>query len=153
MIMTKTLEKYSKNWNFMDERGVFPPINNENFPAGFFSIIGLFSEDANYNLKDCYVEDDKLFINGCSNEKQNAFMLRYNYGEEKCLVVAKVEFIHKRKGKMTELYRILKLIQRKYNTGPIVIECVNTEAMREWCTKNGFKEHETIKRNYIQTKI
>lgn len=89
---------------------------------------------------------------GYSNGKKNELMLRYNSGADKCLVVARVEFIHKRKGKMTELYRILKLIQRKYHTGPIVIEAVLTEEMKSWCEKNNFYEDEFLKRNYIQPK-
>ena len=54
------------------------------------------------------------------------------------LVVARVEFIHKREGKMTELYRILKSIRKKYHLKPIIIESCITEASINWCKKNGF---------------
>ena len=134
--MKKTLEKYDKDWNFMSTKEFYAPINKKSFPIAFFSIIGLFSEDANLNLKNCYVDHDRLFIEGGSGQKRNELMLRYNSGSENNLVVARIEFIHKRKGKMTELYRILKLIQRKYHTGPIIIEAVMTEEMKAWCLKN-----------------
>lgn len=51
---------------------------------------------------------------------------------------------------MTELYRILKRIQKKYHTGAIEIESVQTDEMKAWCIKNNF--HETFPRSkcYIE---
>lgn len=60
--MAKTLEVYSSDWDFMDVKGFYPPINKKNFPIAFFTIISLFSEDANFNLKECYVQYNRLFI-------------------------------------------------------------------------------------------
>ena len=56
---------------------------------------------------------------------------------------------HQRKGKMTELYRILKRIRHKYHTGPIVIESVQSKEMEEWCIKNKFVKYGG---NYYQPK-
>mgnify|MGYP003296011296 CR=1 FL=1 len=42
--MAKTLKEYSKDWDFMDTKDFYPPINKKNFPIAFFSIISLFSE-------------------------------------------------------------------------------------------------------------
>ena len=81
--MAKTLKEYSKDWDFMDTKDFYPPINKKNLPIAFFSIISLFSEDANFNLKQCYVNCDKLFVSGYSNGKRNELMLRYNLGVEK----------------------------------------------------------------------
>ena len=146
----KTLEIYDKAWDFKVNRDWSDNINDKTFPVPFFSIVGLFAEDANYDLRECYVHKNRLFIKGYVKGEKNELMLRYNSGSEKMLVVARVEFVHKRKGKMTELYRILKRIQRKYHTGPIMIECVLTEEMKMWCLKNKFKEDEFAKGNYIQ---
>lgn len=148
----KTLETYDKDWDFKANREWKENINSKTFPTPFFSIVGLFAEDANYDLRECYAHLNRLFIKGCVKGERNELMLRYNSGTENMLVVARVEFIHKRKGKMTELYRILKKIQRKYHTGPIMIECVLSEEMKMWCQKNKFREDEFSKGNYIQQK-
>ena len=134
--MKKSLNLYDNMWDFMDVQGDLPAINIENFPIAFFSLISLFAEDADFNLEECYVDRGCLFISGCCNGERNELMLRYKYYN--ALVVARVHFIHKRKGKMTELYRILNLIRRKYNTGPIVIESASTNEMVAWCKKQGF---------------
>lgn len=148
--MAKSLEKYDKSWDFCSQSDVLGNVNKKTFPIPFFSIIGLFAEDANYELRECHVQGHRLFIRGYTRGKANELMLRYNYGCEKMLVVARIEFIHKRKGKMTELYRILKRVQRKYHTGPIVIESVQTEEMKAWCLKNNFKEMANRESCYIQ---
>lgn len=148
--MTKELKLYTENWNFMDTTGLYPSMSGKNFPIAFFSIISLFAEDADFNLEKCYVDRERLFIDGESNEESNELMLRYNYGANNSLVVARVGFIHKREGKMTELYRILMLIQQKYHTGPIVIESVLTEEMHSWCEKNDFYKDEIREGNFIQ---
>lgn len=148
--MANTLEKYKQNWDFSDKNNVYKKINKQTFPIPFFSIIGLFAEDANYDLRQCYVNHERLFIKGYSKGKQNELMLRFNYTSENNLVVARVEFIHQRKGKMTELYRILKRIQHKYHTGSIIIESVQTAEMKAWCTKNNFVEMEDRTECYLQ---
>lgn len=149
--MAKTLEKYDMDWDFKVKKGMPGYINKKNFPVPFFSIIGLFAEDANYELRECYVDRERLFISGYTKGESNTLMLRYNCGENNNLVVARVEFIHKRKGKMTELYRILKKIRRKYHTGPIMIESVMTEEMKEWCLKNNFYEDKCMRRCFFES--
>lgn len=136
--MANTLEKYKNDWYFMPEIKGADGINRRNFPIPFFQIVGLFAEDANYELRECYVDSNRLFIEGYTKGKKNQLMLRYNNGEKNNLVVARIEFIHQRKGEMTELYRILKRIQHKYHTGDIIIESVQTPEMEEWCIKNKF---------------
>lgn len=148
--MAKTLEKYDEDWDFIGKSKMLENIKKQNFPIPFFSIIGLFAEDANYELRECYVHHNRLFIKGCTNGKENELMLRYNYGVDNNLVVARIGFIHQRKGKMTELYRILKKLQRKYHTGPIIIESVQTEEMEAWCLKNSFVEMEYRESCFIQ---
>lgn len=152
VIMARTLEKYNENWDFIRESKMWESISKKNFPIPFFSIIGLFAEDANYELRDCYVQHNRLFIKGYTNGKQNELMLRFNYGVDNNLVVARIEFVHQRKGKMTELYRILKRTQRKYHTGAIIIEAVQTEEMEAWCLKNGFVKMEHTNSCFIQMK-
>ena len=75
--------------------------------------------------------------------------MRYNAGLDHRLVVASVQFIHRRSGYMTELFSILKQIRRAYSTGPIVIESVLSTEMEAWCKKNGFKADPVNQGNFI----
>ena len=114
------------------------PVNASTFPQEFYEIIALFSEDCNFNLKKIYTSFDRLFIEGCSsgkNTSSNKLMLRFGNRQ---LIVANIQFIHKRQGKMTALYGILKRIRRKYKLEPIMIECVGTPEIINWCEKNNF---------------
>jgi hypothetical protein len=147
---------FDREWYSLKDRNFdfFYPKYCENssntFPIPFFQIVGLFAEDCSYNLKDCYINKSRLFIKGYEKESSCELMLRFSSYENR-LVVARVEFIHKRQGKMTELYRILKMIQKKYKAGKIVIESVGTEEMEAWCKKKKFaKEHEHSS-NYVET--
>jgi hypothetical protein len=124
-------------------------VDKRNFPTAFFPIVGIFSEDCNFKLKKCYSSMNRLFVDGYFKGKSCELMLRYaGYYNE--LIVARVEFIHRRRGKMTELYRILKLIQKEYKTGRIVIESVQTDEMKNWCIKNGFIEDQCRPMCYIE---
>lgn len=114
-------------------------INNENCPVILFDIISLFARDCDYKLNECYLDSKRLFINGIYRKEKSELMLRFA-GVNNELVVARVCFINRRCGNMTELYKILKYIQKKYKTGKIVIESVMTEEMKQWCEKNGFKK-------------
>lgn len=123
-------------------------LNINNFPQCFFSIVALFAEDSNYNLEEITVMNGNLIIKGY-NGQINELYLRYCYNHnEISLVVARVQFINKRKGNMTKLYNILKNIQKKYSLKAIMIECVSTESMMSWCLKNNFVED--IPKNYIE---
>lgn len=117
--------------NYKGEKG----INESTFPQEFFEIVSLFAEDCNFCLKRLYVHCNRLFIEGQSRGKSNFLMLRF--GDQR-LVVANIQFIHQRQGKMTQLYKILKKIRKKYGLKPIKIESCQTEASRSWSIKNGF---------------
>lgn len=126
-------------------------VDKRNFPTAFFPIVGLFAEDCNFKLKKCYSSMQRFFVGGYSKGEECELMLRYGgYCNE--LVVARIEFIHKRQGKMTELYRILKMIQKEYKTGKIIIESVETDEMENWCIKNGFVEDQNRSKCFIDTK-
>ncbi|WP_417202670.1 hypothetical protein [Acetoanaerobium sticklandii] len=112
-------------------------ICNRNCPVIFFDIISLFARDCDYKLKECHVDAKRLFITGINKKDKNELMLRYA-GDRNELIVARICFIEQRQGKMTELYTILKRIQKKYKTGKIIIESVMTEGMEQWCIKYGF---------------
>lgn len=150
--MVKRLENYKENWNFKASKEFERFIHKDTCPVAFFSIISLFAEDVNYEIKECYVECNRLFIRGRTNGKDNQLLLRYNYSEENMLVVARVEFVHKRKGNMTKFYEILRKIQQKYHTGPIMIENVSSEEMEAWCFKNKFYEDKIFRNCYWQPK-
>lgn len=148
-IIMKMLEEYREPWDYFSERKDFA-LNKNTFPIAFFEIIGLMAEDANYNLLACYADKNRMFIEGKIGEEKNELMLRYNCERDNRLVVARIRFIHRRAGKMTELYRILKIIQQKYHTGKIEIESVQTDEMEAWCIKNGFREIEQKEGCYIE---
>lgn len=107
----------------------------ENFPQEFFSIVAILANDCNYNLNALYIHLNKLYISGCFKEKRNDFMLRFGNNQ---LIVARVEFIHQRNGYMTNLYKILQSIRKKYKLDPIIMEQCITEGSKGWVTKNGF---------------
>lgn len=114
-------------------------INIDNFPVDISKIIKLFSCDCNGNIYECRTQWKRLLIKGYDNDNYCELMLRYD-GYDNQLVVAKVQFVNRRKGKMSELYKILREIQVSYKTGKIVIESVSTEEMASWCNKNGFEK-------------
>ncbi len=111
-------------------------------PTAFFEIVSLFAEDCENNLYYCYVQGNRLFIKGIFNRDENDLMIRYGEGISE-LIVARVEFINKRKGNMTKLYQMLQKIQKQYNTGRISIECAHTPEIKNWCKKHGFVEEGT----------
>lgn len=121
------------SWSF-DVKGM-PAINSKTFPAAFFPVIGVMVEDCNYHIRKCYSSQDRLFFEGYYSHHFSELMLRY--GRSK-LVVARIEFAHKRSGNMTKLFEVLKHIKRSYHLDKIVIESVQTDEMRRWCKKNNF---------------
>lgn len=115
-------------------------INTSNFPQPFFSIVALFAEDSKYNIAVLHSQYGILFIkSGYEAENEatfNELMLKHKNGD---LIVARVQFIHQRKGNMTRLFEILKKIKNEYGLNRIIIESARTEAMQCWCNKNGLK--------------
>ena len=124
-------------------------INKNNFPQEFFSIIAIFEEDCDFNVREIRSDMQRLFIAGQNSrgDKRNELMLRY--GDEE-LIVARVGFVHTRQGNMTRLYKILKQIKRKYKLKKIIIECCVTKASVDWCEKNGFVKINKNSTSYIE---
>lgn len=124
-------------------------INRKNFPQEFFSIIAIFEEDCNFNVKEIRSDMQRLFIVGQNSkgDKRNELMLRYGNNE---LIVARVQFIHTRQGNMSRLYKILKQIKKKYRLNKIVVECCVTDASVSWCKKNGFTKINEAETSYIE---
>ena len=118
-------------------------INYTKWNISFFNIVALFADDSNFSINKCYIGFENLFIEGKSRGKVCELMLRLPEGEKDPIVVARVEFMHKRCGNMSKLYMLLKRIQKKFKLGPIIIESVSSEAMRNWCQKNGFTRIKT----------
>ena len=119
-------------WSYTKDT-IFGPIKSKNFPSAFFSIIGIMAEDCNYHIKNCYGSDRRLFFEGYYNKHYSTLMLRYGRSE---LVVANIQFAHRRSGNMTKLFEVLKHIKRAYHLDKIVIESVQTDEMSAWCKKN-----------------
>ena len=112
-------------------------INASNFPQHFFSIVALFAEDCSYKIDDLLSENGILFISGSNDVGRNELMLKYMSNGD--LIVARVQFITRNKGKMTKLFEILKNLREMYGLNRIVIESALTEEMQNWCIKNGFQ--------------
>ncbi len=119
------------SWDYDTDFTCFEAINSQNFPVAFFSVIGIMSEDCDYHINDCYSQRSRLFFRSDDSE----LMLRYGSSE---LVVARIEFVHKRAGNMTRLFEVLKHIKQIYNLDKIVIESVQSNEMKAWCKKNNF---------------
>lgn len=110
-------------------------ISKSNFPQAFFQLLAIFVEDSNYHLTKCYATNGILYVEGNYRGKRNELMLRYGTNAHQ-LIVARIAFIHKRKGNMTKLFYMLKRIKRHYGTGPIVIEAACSPEIKQWCEKN-----------------
>lgn len=54
------------------------------------------------------------------------------------LTVSRVCFIHRRSGTMTEVADYLEDFCRTHHIPELVIQCVETPEMVNWCKKNGF---------------
>ncbi len=122
-------------WSYKPSSEKFEPINLQNFPAAFFSVVGIMAEDCNYHISKCYSDGRSLFVEGYYRKHPSELMLRY--GKSK-LVVARIKFAHQRAGNMTRLFEVLKHIKRSYHLEKIVIESVLTDEMRAWCQKHKF---------------
>ena len=125
----------NETFNYFSNNG--DNITKTNCPQEFFPIIAIFAEDSNFELKTLYTQPHKLFIKGKNsrNTKTCELMLRIINNQ---LIVARIEFINKRKGNMTRLYNVLKRIKRKYKLSNIQIENCNSEEITNWCIKNKF---------------
>lgn len=124
-------------------RGILSGLKDTILPGKYFPIIDFIARDTNYNLDSCYIMNDRLFMEKWTDGGKMECMLRFNsgfLGYKKCIVVARIEFINKRCGNMSNLYQILKKYQAEHSTGPIVIESIVSDEMRSWCAKYGFVE-------------
>jgi len=145
-------EKAGKDFFFLSQQdrtdsfdffyGLYPEfLNTSNFPQQFFPIVSLFAEDSNYNITKLHTENGKLFLKSDyeteTETKINELMLRYRANGN--LIVARVQFIHQRVGKMTKLFELLKNIKSEYGLDRIIIESVQSESMYCWCLKNKLK--------------
>ena len=124
-------------------------INNKTFPQEFFMIVGLFAKDCRYKLCKCYCHYNRLFIEGRYNGRPCELMLRIRPGHDFGLVIARVQFIHQRKGNLTKLIEILEDIRKANSLGDIMIENVSTPEMKSWIKKNGWIALNRWSGNYI----
>ena len=125
------------------------PFDWNSFPQAFFPIIGIFGRDSCFHIQGCWSNGRTLNIETAYRGKTGHLYMHYNAIPDHRLIVSSIEFIHKHKGQMTELFSVLKEIRRVYRTGPIVIECVLTNSMQEWCKKNGLSRLQGESNSYI----
>ena len=136
----------TKNYNNFDFFSNKQPLNTSNFPQHFFAIAALFAKDCNYHISNFDTQNGILSISGHYKGKGNELMLRFRHNGS--LVVARIKFINQRKGYMTELFKIIKKVRRRYGLKSIVIESVHSDSMENWCKKNNFKASSIHPENY-----
>lgn len=115
-------------------------IHPEWFPACLEPIVSLFAEDCDGELDRVNLDMSRLFIAGHDEKgNENELMLRLNSASGG-LVVARIQFIHRRCGYMTRLQDILLQIAKEDGVEEIKIEAVQTKEMLAFCQKNGYRD-------------
>lgn len=136
-------------------------INVIAFPTNYEPLIDLMKSDIiqwvkeeryrrqlGLQIGEVYIDKGRLFIQSFDHDGNlvNELMIRSLYkgldNEGKMLnsvVVARVQFLNRRKGMMTKLYELLeKHVNDMVDLDSICIESVVTLEMEAWCIKNGF---------------
>ena len=128
---------------------VSPGLTKSRFPVCFFRIVSLFASDCKNQITSLHIMQNTLFIEGSYKGEQNELMLRYGYADNNIgFVIARIQFINQKKGYLSELITILEDIKNQYNLGEIMIECANTNEIKNWLKKNNWVEYR-CKNNYI----
>ena len=107
------------------------------FPSFLDEVLFLFKQDAD-KIDSVYINMGRLFIRGYNTAgDEDELMLRLPTYSTK-LVVARIAFINRRKGFMGNLYTILQKAAKEIGANEIVIECVLSDEMKNWCDKYHF---------------
>jgi hypothetical protein len=132
----KTPQNRPSVFAYSPDAGASTRICKDNFPQELFGIVGIVAQDCEFQLELIYSERGKLYLRGHSGEEQEGseLVLRY-YGQR--LILASVQFVHRRQGQMTHLYEILKMMKKNHGYACIIIENACTPEMMAWCAKNG----------------
>jgi len=117
-------------YNFITNEGV--GVERADLPKQLLEIIKLCTKDSN-GVLECAVFCNREFR--VESSLSYGVVLNFYTG---CIRVYRVNFETQRKGYMTSLYKILKSIQKEYDLGKIIIDCVISDEMLSWCNKNGF---------------
>lgn len=128
-------------------------INTDIFPKNYLGIMQVMKDDCiktRSKLQYCYMDRGRLFMQQDSLDgmETNEIMLRQfvpflgnDSKKHNSVVVARIMFIHRRQGLMTELYKQLEShVKSTSDLDTIVIESVLTESMQKWCLKHKFIE-------------
>lgn len=160
-----------QNINF--QRLQDPVINAIDFPTNYEPLIDLMKSDIiqwvkeeryrrqlGLQIGEVYIDKGRLFIQSFDHDGNlvNELMIRSLYkgldNEGKMLnsvVVARVQFLNRRKGMMTKLYELLeKHVNDMKDLDSIRIESVVTPEMEAWCIKNGFTNSKYNAGNYYK---
>lgn len=92
---------------------------------------------------DCQYELAGIWLHSESSDAE----LRLLILSDKQLIVSRVLFREKRHGTMTGVYRYLARFCKNNGLPTLVIQSVVSEAMANWCIKNGFNPSMT---SYVQ---
>lgn len=105
-------------------------------------------KDGDNSPIDCYFDSGRLFAKfGNSLAYYNEIMLRqyfpvYMSGQERhtAIVVARIMFIHRHRGNMTELEQaLMSIVKKTQDLDQIIIEQVVQTDMMSWCNSHGYK--------------
>ena len=129
------MKKYKNIFLFGDK------VKRQNIPEEFIPIYNLFFQDCGQGkVNEFKIDMNRVFINGDNGSTdKNELMLRLNTFTN-TLVVARIEFINKRRGYMTKLQDLLNDFGIKNGFKYIEIESVLTNEMLSFIKKKGYKE-------------
>lgn len=126
------------------------------FPQNYKPFLKILEKDSgcdNPQKRQVQINQGRLFaayeakdIEHCTDVDYNDLMIRAramiadnDRNNRAAIVVARVMFIHRRVGLMTELYKkLINHVNQMQDLDTIVIESVLTPEMHMWCKKHGF---------------
>ena len=106
-------------------------------------------KDGNNTPIECYFDGGRLFARfGNDLAYYNEIMLRQyfpvymkNQERHNAIVVARIMFIHRHKGNMTDLEQaLISIVRKTQDLDQIIIESVLQTDMQSWCNSHGYKE-------------
>lgn len=154
MFMVISMIKFFKNANVFDycdyiHNKMSPGLTKKKFPVCFFKIVSLFADDCHNQIISLNTFHNNLEIKGSYKGIENELMLRYKYADDNIgLVIARIQFINQRNGNLTNLIKILSDISIQYELGEIMIECANSDEIKNWIKKNDWVEYR-CEGNYV----
>lgn len=117
-------------YNFVTNKGT--GVERVDLPKQLLGIIKLCKKDSNGVLEAATFCNREFIV---ESSLSYGVILHFYTGD---IRVYRVNFENQDKGNMTSLYKILKNLQKEYGCGKIIIDCVISDRMLNWCNRHGF---------------